>query len=156
MPCGLEAATRGVDLGGRNSRHSHQFDLTMLEDPFAETDLDSWRALHAARPASCQLLGDNLTSTLASELAAKAPLVDAVLLKPNQNGTVSGTLHFATMAKELGLNLIASHRSIETDTPFLANLTTHIEADYFKIGPFSDFSSVMRSNALIRSRPSAP
>ncbi|ARZ72606.1 2-phospho-D-glycerate hydro-lyase [Streptomyces albireticuli] len=129
-----------------------RFDLTMLEDPCAESDLDGWRALHAARPAECRLLGDNLTSTLPSELAVKAGMVDGVLLKPDQNGTVSGALRFAAMAGERDLQLVASHRSVETDTLFLVHLATQVEADYFKIGPFSDFSSVMRSNTLLRRR----
>jgi enolase len=124
--------------------------LAWVEDPFAETDRDGWQRLHAARPATCRILGDNLTSTLPAELEAKAGLVDGVLLKPDQNGTVSGSRQFAALARERGLALITSHRSIETDSPFLVHLSREVGADAIKVGPFSDFSSVLRSNELLR------
>ena len=128
-------------------------DLRWLEDPFAETDRQGWRLLHDRRPEACRILGDNLTSTLPDQLALKAPLVDGVLLKPDQNGTVSGSRAFAALARERGLALITSHRSIETDSPFLVHLSREIGADAIKVGPYSDFSSVMRSNELLRTTP---
>ena len=124
--------------------------LAWVEDPFAETDAEGWRLLHDERPAGCRLLGDNLTSTLPAELERKAGLVDGVLLKPDQNGTVSGSRRFAALAREHGLALITSHRSIETDSPFLVHLSHDLGADAIKVGPYSDFSSVLRSNELIR------
>jgi enolase len=128
-------------------------DLRWVEDPFAETDRAGWRMLHDRRPAACRILGDNLTSTLPEQLAVKAPLVDGVLLKPDQNGTVSGSRAFAALARERGLALITSHRSIETDSPFLVHLSREIGADAIKVGPYSDFSSVLRSNELLRTSP---
>ena len=127
-----------------------RFDLEILEDPFAETDLASWQDLHERRPSHSHLYGDNLTSVEPAELEAKAHLIDGVLLKPDQNGTVTGALRFAELARARGLSIAASHRSIETDAPFLMHLATDIGADYIKIGPFSDFSSVMRTNQLLR------
>lgn len=127
-----------------------RFDLEILEDPFAETDVASWQALHDQRPARSHLYGDNLTSVQPAQLETKSHLVDGVLVKPDQNGTVTGTVRFAELAREAGLSIAASHRSIETDSSFLVNLSTDIGADYIKIGPYSDFSSVMRTNALLR------
>ncbi len=68
-----------------------RFDLEILEDPFAETDVASWADLHRRRPERSHLYGDNLTSVQPAELAAKSHLVDGVLVKPDQNGTVTGT-----------------------------------------------------------------
>jgi len=127
-----------------------RFELMILEDPFAETDVTAWQRLHEARPARCGLYGDNLTSTQPEELEAKVHLVDGVLIKPDQNGTVSGTLRFADAARRAGLRLAASHRSIETDSPFLVHLAADVGVDYTKIGPYSDFSSVMRTNTMLR------
>jgi enolase len=127
-----------------------RFDLEILEDPFSETDLEAWRVLHQRRPAGTHLYGDNLTSVQPDQLDAKAHLVDGVLVKPDQNGTVTGTLRFAELARAAGLSIATSHRSIETDAPFLVHLTSDLDADYLKVGPFSDFSSVMRTNALLR------
>ena len=130
--------------------HLDRFDLAILEDPLAERDLDGWQRLHESRPDGAGIYGDNLTSTLPDEVDAKSHLIDGVLIKPDQNGTVSGTISFAQAARRAGLRLAASHRSIETDTAFLMHLASDLEVDYVKIGPYSDFSSVMRTNALLR------
>ncbi|MEV8020167.1 hypothetical protein AB0O76_28245 [Streptomyces sp. NPDC086554] len=105
-----------------------QFDVVMLEDPLAETDIDSWSVLHDTRPPRCRLLGDNFTSTWPAQLAAKSCHLDGVLLKPNQNGSMSGTYRFASLTRELGLSLIASARSVETDTPLASHAVDHHRA----------------------------
>lgn len=127
-----------------------QFPIAMLEDPFAETDVAGWQGLHRRRPATCLVLGDNLTSTDPGRLHANSPLVDGVVLKPDQNGTVTGTTQFAELAATVGLRRIASHRSIETDSVFLIHLAAMLNLDDIKIGPFSDFSAVLRTNELLR------
>jgi enolase len=130
--------------------HADRFALAIVEDPFAETDLEAWTALASERPESLRLFGDNLTSTRIEELETKASLVDGVLVKPDQNGTVSGAIRFAHRASAAGLEVAASHRSIETDSPFLVHLAAEVGAGYVKIGPYSDFSSIMRTNELLR------
>ncbi|WP_116209346.1 hypothetical protein [Streptomyces olivoreticuli] len=127
-----------------------RFDVVMLEDPLAETDMDGWSALHDARPSGCRLLGDNFTSTCSTQLAAKARHVDGVLLKPDQIGLMSGVYQFASLARDHGLPLIASARSVETDNPLISHVATELCLDYLKAGPYQDFSSVMRSNELLR------
>ena len=131
-----------------------RFELQMLEDPLAETDIAAWGALHDARPPGTSLMGDNLTSTDPSELQRKVRLVDGVLLKPDQNGTVTGTEAFAALARAAGILVVASHRSIETESLFLVHLAVELDIDYVKVGPYSDFSSVMRTNELLRQAPS--
>jgi enolase len=134
---------RWVDLLARH-------DLVFLEDPMAEPDVDGWAALHDARPADRLLLGDNFTSTRIERLHEHPDLVDGVLIKPDQNGTASGAIEFAAEAERLGLVRMASHRSIETDSPFLAHLAIDLGADWLKIGPYSDFSAILRTNVLLR------
>ena len=124
--------------------------ITMLEDPFAEVDVDSWRAFHGMRRGGCQIFADNFTSTNPGELATKAQLTDGVIVKPDQNGTVSGTREFAQIARSAGLQVAASHRSIETDTDTLIRIAVDLGIRYLKIGPYTDFSSVARTNALLR------
>ena len=122
------------------------------EDPFAETDRAGWADIHAARPASSMIVGDNFTSTSVDQLvgAGKAADLDAVIAKPNQNGTISGTLAFAAAARDCGLGLIVSHRSIETESTFLVDLAVELAADGLKIGPFRDFTAVIKANELLR------
>jgi enolase len=126
------------------------FDLVMLEDPLAETDQEGWSALRAARPPRCRLLADNLTSTCPERLAATAHCVDGVILKPDQAGSLSTAYRFAHLARKLGLPLIASARSAETDTPLISRVAAQLGVDYYKVGPYQDFSSVLRTNELLR------
>ncbi|GAA0271732.1 phosphopyruvate hydratase [Streptomyces polychromogenes] len=126
------------------------FDLVMVEDPLAETDRAGWSALRAARPPHCRLLGDNITSTCPERLPALAHCVDGVLLKPDQAGSLSEARRFARLAGRLGLPLIASARSAETDSPLISHVAVEFGAEYLKVGPFADFSSVLRTNELLR------
>lgn len=125
--------------------------LEFVEDPFGELDVVGWEALHRARPSRALILGDNFTSSDVTHLDARPDLLDGVLLKPDQAGTVTRAMQFGQRARQLGLQLIASHRSIETDSTFLVHLAGRLQSDWIKIGPFSDFSSVMRTNELLRS-----
>lgn len=132
-----------------------RYGLELLEDPFAEADGAAWAALHAARPPACAIVGDNHTSTSVAQLvdAGKGAHLDAVIAKPNQNGTISGTIAFATAARAAGLDVIVSHRSIETESTFLVDLAIAVGADGMKIGPFRDFSAVIKANELLRRQP---
>jgi enolase len=130
------------------------FDVKFLEDPLAETDLDGWAALHTVRPPSCRLLGDNFTSTSAAQLAAKADHVDGVLLKPDQIGSISEACRFACLARDYSLPVIGSARSVETGSPLITHVALELGLDYLKVGPYQDFSAVMRTNELLRSRSS--
>lgn len=128
------------------------YGIAFLEDPLAEEDRFGWARLHAVRPESCAIVGDNYTSTSLDQLvgAGKAAEVDAAIVKPNQNGTVSGSLAFAAAARDAGLSVIASHRSVETESPFLVHLALDMGADGIKIGPFRDFTAVVKFNEFLR------
>jgi enolase len=133
-------------------------ELAMVEDPLAEHDTPGWDELHALRPPTCAILGDNYTSTSPDRLASdgRAGHLDGVLVKPNQNGTVSGSLAFAAAARARGLLTIASHRSIETESTFLIDFALRSGSDAIKIGPFRDFSAVVKFNELLRRLPDPP
>lgn len=124
--------------------------IMFLEDPFAEVDVDSWREFHGARRDGCHVFADNFTSTNPAELVTKAKLTDGVIVKPDQNGTVSGAREFTEVARSAGLQVAASHRSIETDTDALIRVAVDLGIRYLKIGPYTDFSAVARTNALLR------
>lgn len=133
-------------------------ELAMVEDPLAEHDAPGWEELHALRPPRCAILGDNYTSTSADRLASegRAGHIDGVLVKPNQNGTVSGSFAFAAAARDRGLLTVASHRSIETDSTFLIDFALRTGSDAIKIGPLRDFSAVIKLNELLRRLPDPP
>jgi enolase len=127
-----------------------RYDLVMVEDPFAETDLYSWQRLAAAKPKSCLLLGDNLTATRCEHLQRNLDWIDGAVVKPDQNGTVSGAAAFAQSARAAGVLVVASHRSIESDSLFLSHFSCGLPIDMVKIGPFSDFSAIAKTNEILR------
>ena len=126
--------------------------IELLEDPFAEHDRRSWIDLHERRPSTCRVFADNYTSTDLARLVddGRAADVDGVLVKPNQNGTITGTIEFAAAARASGLAVVASHRSVETESTMLIDLARTMAADAIKIGPFRDYTAVVKFNALVR------
>jgi enolase len=127
------------------------YPISILEDPFAEEDARSWRAL-TKRFSDLLITGDNLCATDARRIsnAAEGGLVSAVLIKPNQAGTVTATVRALQAAKEFGIPPIPSHRSIETENSFLSDLCYAYGVRYAKLGLLSDFETIIKLNKLIR------
>ncbi len=123
--------------------------LFSLEDPFAETDLEGWRA--AKELAGMILVADDLTVTDPKKLKSlvKENLFAAVIVKPNQVGTLSETLEFAKMAKKGGLKIIVSHRAGETNSSLLSDLAVGIRAEYVKFGAPARGERVAKYNRLL-------
>ncbi len=127
-------------------------DVRFLEDPFRETDTDAWARLVSAQSA-CRIIGDNFYSSDAARIrdGADRRLSHGVIIKPNQAGTVSATCRAIEAAQEVGQVVITSHRSISTESCLLSELTCAYGVDLIKIGPpFTDYSSVMRLNQIVR------
>ena len=108
----------------------NEFNLISIEDPFNEEDFGSFRKLRENhkklfRPrASLFVVGDDLTvtNTMLLEKAIGAESINAMIIKPNQIGTLSETLDTMKLARENDIELIVSHRSGETDDDFIADL----------------------------------
>ncbi len=130
-----------------------EYDIQFLEDPFHETEFAAWQALTAARPAGCEIIGDNLYSSDAARIrqGAQAGYSDGVVIKPNQAGSVTATISAVNAARVHGQTMIASHRSISTESTYVCAVACEHHLPYIKIGPlFTDYSSVMRVNEIIR------
>jgi len=129
-----------------------QYGLKFLEDPFQERDFGNWHSL-TTRQSHCRIIGDNLYSSSAERLriGAQKGYTHGLVLKPDQAGTISSTIATLDTAQSLNQIIIASHRSVSTESTFLSYLTYIYSIDYIKIGPLlSDYSSVIRLNELIR------
>ena len=129
-----------------------QYDLVFLEDPFCETDYDSWHELTTSQQA-CKIIGDNLYSSSAERIArgASKQYTHGVVIKPNQSGTVSAVRQAVETSQGLGQIIITSHRSISTEETFISTLTCMYGVKYIKIGPLlTDYSSVLRLNEIMR------
>jgi enolase len=139
------AAGNVYDIGGRKCTASELSDiyrtlssaygLLSIEDPFHEDDFQSFAELRAALP-SVMLVGDDLTTTNASRLtqAIEGGSIDALIIKPNQIGTLTETVGTMKLAHARGIKCIVSHRSGETMDDFIADLAYAAGAFGIKLG----------------------
>ena len=129
-----------------------QYPIASIEDPLGEEDWPAWQALTATLGGSCQLVGDDLFVTNVSRIGKGIALgcANAVLLKPNQIGTLSETLRAAQLAREHGYRLIVSHRSGDTEDTTIADLCVAINAGQIKTGAPCRSERVSKYNRLLR------
>lgn len=129
-----------------------QYPIVSLEDPLAESDWDSWQKLQATHGSSLQLVGDDLlvtnTTFLKRAIAEKA--ANAILVKPNQIGSLTETVEAATTAHAAGWHAIISHRSGETEDTFIAHLAVALACGQIKTGSLSRSDRVAKYNELLR------
>ncbi len=128
------------------------FKIISLEDGLAEDDWSSWRELMARFGGRIQIVGDDLLVTNVSRIkkAVELRAANALLLKPNQIGTVSETLAAAALAKDSGWQVIVSHRSGEVEDCFIADLAVGIGASQCKFGAPARGERVAKYNQLLR------
>lgn len=100
-----------------------EFNLLSIEDPFNEEDFENFRVLKEKHPGLL-VVGDDLTVSNKTllEKAIEKGSVNAMIVKPNQIGTLTETLETMRLARENGIELIVSHRSGETNDDFIADL----------------------------------
>lgn len=127
-----------------------KYPIVSLEDPFAEDDYSSWARL--SRMTKVQIVGDDLTVTNTERIkvAAKKKLCSALLLKVNQIGTVSEAVQAAKLAYQKNWEVMVSHRSGETEDPFIADLAVAIGCGQIKIGAPCRSDRTAKYNKLIR------
>ena len=100
-----------------------EFNLLSIEDPFNEEDFESFGTL-GRNHSRLKVVGDDLTVTnvLRLKKAIEMRSINAMIIKPNQIGTLSETLEVMKVAREGGIELIVSHRGEETNDDFIADL----------------------------------
>jgi len=110
--------------------------LESIEDPFAEDDEAGFKELSRKLGKKVLVVGDDLTTTNpeAIDRAVKEKLVNAVIIKPNQIGTVTESCDAIRAARKRGAAVIISHRSGETNDQFIIHLARACGADGVKIG----------------------
>jgi enolase len=128
------------------------FPLVSVEDALGDEDWDGWTALTARLGGAAQLVGDDLFATNRSRVARgiDAGIANAVLVKANQNGTLSGTLDVIAQAKRAGYATIVSARSGETEDAFMSDIAVGTGAGQIKIGSLRTSSTVAKYNQLLR------
>jgi enolase len=129
---------------------NNQYHLAILEDPFHEDAWESWKKLNQALTGNVIVVGDDLLATNIKrvEKAVKEKSCNAILVKPNQIGTVTETLKVIKRARVANWKVIVSHRSGETNDWFIADLAVGVGADYAKFGAPARGERVVKYNRL--------
>jgi enolase len=128
------------------------FPIVSIEDALDEEDWEGWRALTARLGDRVRLIGDDLFTTNPYRLAQGVAneCANGVLVKVNQNGTLSGTLDVVRAAREADYVPVVSARSGETEDDLLADLAVGTAAGQIKIGSVRSGERLAKYNQLIR------
>ncbi len=128
------------------------FAVASIEDGLAENDWTNWQKLTERLGSKIQLVGDDLfvTNTKLLERGIKENVANAILIKPNQIGSLTETIEAVKMAKAAGYNTIISHRSGETEDVSIAHLAVGLGAGQIKTGSLSRSERIAKYNELIR------
>lgn len=130
---------------------NEKYKLLLLEDALDEDDWSGWTSMTQILGHDMLIVGDDLLATNRTRLerAIKEKACSAILMKPNQIGTLSEFLAVALLARQAGIKIIVSHRSGETNDTFVADLAVGIQADYVKFGAPARGERVAKYNRLL-------
>lgn len=128
------------------------YNIGMLEDPIEEDDFDQWAQVTQIFGKEILIVADDIFSSTVSrlEMGYERGVANAVIVKPNQVGTVTEAIDFVRLAKEKKYKVVASHRSGETEDTFIADFAVGVGADYAKFGAPSRGERVSKYNRLLR------
>jgi enolase len=126
--------------------------IVSIEDGLAEGDWSGWEKLTNALGDKVQIVGDDLfvTNVAILEDGIRRGVANSILIKPNQIGTLSDTLRAINTARAAGYTTVLSHRSGETEDPFIADLAVGLNLGQIKTGAPSRGERVAKYNQLLR------
>jgi enolase len=129
-----------------------KYPIISLEDGLAEDDWDGWRELTVQLGDTVQLVGDDLfvTNTTYLDRGIEEYVANSILVKVNQIGTLTETLDAIEMARTNNYTAVISHRSGETEDPFIADLAVATNAGLIKTGSTSRTDRIAKYNQLLR------
>jgi len=129
-----------------------QYPIISIEDGLAENDWEGWAAFTEELGDSVQLVGDDLfvTNTIYLERGIDEVVANSILIKVNQIGTLTETLNAIELARTNNYTAIISHRSGETEDPFIADLAVATNAGQIKTGSASRTDRIAKYNQLLR------
>jgi len=128
------------------------YPVVSVEDPLAEDDWEGWGLAARHLAGKVQLLGDDIFATdmMRLERGIEAGVATAVLVKPNQVGTLTGSLSVLQRARSAGLATVVSARSGETEDSWLADLSVGWAAGQIKVGSTTRSERTAKWNRLLR------
>ena len=129
-----------------------KYPIASIEDGLAEEDWDTWKVLTEKLGDKIQLVGDDLFVTNMQRLSRgiEKNVANAILIKPNQIGTLTETLDTIELAKKHGYRTVISHRSGETEDTTIADIAVATNAEQIKTGAPCRTDRVAKYNRLLR------
>ncbi len=129
-----------------------QYPVKGIEDPFSQDDWQGFEAITKKLGNDIFIIGDDLLATNKERIkkASERGAVNAIILKPNQVGTLSQTIEAAKMAYVAGWEAFVKHRGGETNDDFIADLAVGINAGYIMAGAPARGERVAKYNRLLR------
>ena len=140
------------DMIGWYEELAARYPILSIEDGLYEDDWEGWQRLTAALGSRVQLVGDDIFVTNTDQLARgiRQNVGNAILIKPNQIGTLTETLEAVEMAKRAGYGVVVSHRSGETEDATIADIAVACNAGQIKTGSLSRSDRIAKYNQLLR------
>ena len=132
-----------------------KYPIKSIEDPFSEDDWPSWTNLMKflkANNKNTQIVGDDLfvTNKVRLDKGIKENAANAILIKPNQIGTLTETMDVINFAHKKGYKTIISHRSGDSEDTFIADLAVATNSSQIKTGSLARSERVAKYNRLLR------
>ena len=123
-----------------------------MEDPFSEDDWNSWTKFTKLFGDNIQIVGDDLFATNLNLInkGIERGAANAVLIKPNQIGTLTETMDAIELAQSNGYETVISHRSGETENTFISDLAVATNSGQIKTGSMSRSERIAKFNQLLR------
>ncbi|MBI4260130.1 MAG: phosphopyruvate hydratase [Actinobacteria bacterium] len=149
----LEGADRtAADMVEFYSGLLDRFPVVSIEDPLAEDDWSAWKEITARLGDKVRVVGDDLFVTNLSRLerGIREGSANAILIKLNQIGTVTETVRAVLAARNAGFSSVISHRSGETEDPYIADLSVALGAGAIKTGAPCRSERLAKYNQLLR------
>ena len=129
-----------------------KYPIKSIEDPFSEDDWKTWIALTKSLNKNIQIVGDDLFVTNEERLlkGVDSKAANAILIKPNQIGTLTETMNVINLAHQNGYKTIISHRSGDSEDTFIADLAVATNSSQIKTGSLARSERVAKYNRLLR------
>ena len=128
-----------------------EYSIISIEDPFSEDDFSSWNKFMQQIPEGVRVVGDDLLVTNVERInvSIEKNLCNAVLIKPNQIGSLTETMQAIALSHKNGMTTMISHRSGETIDDFIADLGVATRCEYIKSGALSRSERTAKYNRLM-------
>ncbi|HHI03994.1 MAG TPA: phosphopyruvate hydratase [Candidatus Woesearchaeota archaeon] len=148
----IEKTLTGGEMVDYYAELVKKYPIISIEDPFDQDDFEPYTELTRKIGSKIQIVGDDLlvTNTERIRKAVDLKLCNALLLKPNQIGTVTEAIDAANLAFKSGWNVMVSHRSGETEDSFIADLATGLGCGQIKLGAPCRGERTCKYNQLLR------